>query len=112
MTSSFEEVSPTAPQELHTKICKKIAQLTKVIYALNGRVEEQDALMEEMRIQHERELKDVTSHAKQKVEKLTQHVKFVREKEQEVRLDLELGHGDMPFFVTLSVCFFGFKFEI
>ena len=84
MTSSFEEAAVVAPHELHTKICKKIAQLTKVIYALNSRVEEQDALMEEMRAQHETEVQGVTSRCKQKMEKLNQHVKFVREKEGEV----------------------------
>merc|ERR1712013_747199 len=37
-----------------------------------------------MRAQHETEVQGVTSRCKQKIEKLNQHVKFVREKEGEV----------------------------
>ncbi|XP_037386445.1 protein FAM184B [Talpa occidentalis] len=42
--------------EMHVKMCKKIAQLTKVIYALNTRQDEAEASMEALREAHQEEL--------------------------------------------------------
>ncbi|XP_061047243.1 protein FAM184B [Eubalaena glacialis] len=42
--------------EMHVKMCKKIAQLTKVIYALNTRQDEAEAGMEALREAHQEEL--------------------------------------------------------
>ncbi|KAM5272339.1 protein FAM184B [Ctenodactylus gundi] len=42
--------------EMHVKMCKKIAQLTKVIYALNTRQDEAEASMEALREAHREEL--------------------------------------------------------
>ncbi|KAM5341121.1 protein FAM184B isoform 2-T3 [Glossophaga mutica] len=42
--------------EMHVKMCKKIAQLTKVIYSLNTRQDEAEASMEALREAHQEEL--------------------------------------------------------
>ncbi|XP_007101939.2 protein FAM184B [Physeter macrocephalus] len=43
--------------EMHVKMCKKIAQLTKVIYSLNTRQDEAEAGMEALREAHQEELR-------------------------------------------------------
>ncbi|XP_060004437.1 protein FAM184B [Lagenorhynchus albirostris] len=43
--------------EMHVKMCKKIAQLTKVIYTLNTRQDEAEAGMEALREVHQEELR-------------------------------------------------------
>ncbi|XP_030720147.1 protein FAM184B [Globicephala melas] len=43
--------------EMHVKMCKKIAQLTKVIYTLNTRQDEAEAGMEALREAHQEELR-------------------------------------------------------
>ncbi|XP_059959831.1 protein FAM184B [Mesoplodon densirostris] len=43
--------------EMHVKMCKKIAQLTKVIYTLNTRQEEAEAGVEALRQAHQEELR-------------------------------------------------------
>ncbi|XP_059530818.1 protein FAM184B [Myotis daubentonii] len=49
--------------ELHVKMCKKIAQLTKVIYALNTRQDEAEAGLEALREAHEAELRQAVADA-------------------------------------------------
>ncbi|XP_008684031.2 protein FAM184B [Ursus maritimus] len=50
--------------EMHVKMCKKIAQLTKVIYALNTRQDEAEASMEALREAHQEELQNAVAEAK------------------------------------------------
>ncbi|XP_039074651.1 protein FAM184B [Hyaena hyaena] len=50
--------------EMHVKMCKKIAQLTKVIYALNTRQDEAEASLEALREAHEEELQNAVAEAK------------------------------------------------
>ncbi|XP_012493909.1 PREDICTED: protein FAM184B [Propithecus coquereli] len=47
--------------EMHVKMCKKIAQLTKVIYALNTRQDEAEASMEALRDAHQAELQNAVA---------------------------------------------------
>ncbi|XP_005207877.1 protein FAM184B isoform X2 [Bos taurus] len=47
--------------EMHMKMCKKIAQLTKVIYALNTRQDETEAGMEALREAHQEELQQAVA---------------------------------------------------
>uniref|UniRef100_A0A8C3YSX8 Family with sequence similarity 184 member B n=1 Tax=Catagonus wagneri TaxID=51154 RepID=A0A8C3YSX8_9CETA len=47
--------------EMHVKMCKKIAQLTKVIYALNTRQDEAEASMEALREAHQEELRSAVA---------------------------------------------------
>ncbi|XP_012579489.1 PREDICTED: protein FAM184B [Condylura cristata] len=49
--------------EMHVKMCKKIAQLTKVIYALNTRQDEAEASMEALREAHQEELQNAVAEA-------------------------------------------------
>ncbi|XP_006872556.1 PREDICTED: protein FAM184B [Chrysochloris asiatica] len=50
--------------EIHVKMCKKIAQLTKVIYALNTRQDEAEASMEALREAHQEELQKVVAETR------------------------------------------------
>ncbi|KAM6220861.1 protein FAM184B [Rhynchocyon petersi] len=50
--------------EIHVKMCKKIAQLTKVIYALNTRQDEAEASMEALREAHQEELQNAVAETK------------------------------------------------
>ncbi|XP_066240789.1 protein FAM184B [Saccopteryx leptura] len=50
--------------EMHVKMCKKIAQLTKVIYALNTRQDEAEASMEALREAHQEELQTAVAETK------------------------------------------------
>ncbi|XP_036083440.1 protein FAM184B isoform X3 [Rousettus aegyptiacus] len=61
--------------EMHVKMCKKIAQLTKVIYALNTRQDEAEASMEALREAHQEALQTAVA-------------------ETEARLLQEQGHTD------------------
>lgn len=54
-------------QELFTKMSKKIAQLTKVIFTLNTRVEDQDALIQAMKEFHEESMQKIMMDAKEKI---------------------------------------------
>ncbi|XP_072476443.1 protein FAM184B isoform X2 [Notamacropus eugenii] len=60
---SREEYTP----EIHVKMCKKIAQLTKVIYALNTRNDEYEASVEALREAHQDELQSVVANTKAKI---------------------------------------------
>uniref|UniRef100_A0A671DTW4 Family with sequence similarity 184 member B n=1 Tax=Rhinolophus ferrumequinum TaxID=59479 RepID=A0A671DTW4_RHIFE len=53
--------------EMHVKMCKKIAQLTKVIYALNTRQDEAEASMEALREAHQEELQSAVAETKAKL---------------------------------------------
>ncbi|XP_043428821.1 protein FAM184B [Prionailurus bengalensis] len=61
--------------EMHVKMCKKIAQLTKVIYALNTRQDEAEASVEALREAHREELQKAVA-------------------ETEARLLQEQGHAE------------------
>ncbi|XP_036901263.1 protein FAM184B [Sturnira hondurensis] len=50
--------------EMHVKMCKKIAQLTKVIYSLNTRQDETEASMEALREAHQEELWNAVAETK------------------------------------------------
>lgn len=50
--------------EMHVKMCKKIAQLTKVIYALNTRQDEVEASTESLREAHQEELQDTAAETR------------------------------------------------
>ncbi|XP_070971697.1 protein FAM184B isoform X3 [Oncorhynchus clarkii lewisi] len=47
--------------QMHGKMCKKIAQLTKVIYSLNTKNEEQEAALQAISHAHQEELRRVTT---------------------------------------------------
>nr|XP_021141790.1 protein FAM184B isoform X1 [Columba livia] len=62
-SSSAEECN----QEMHMKMCKKIAQLTKVIYALNIKNDEHEAVMQALREAHEEEIQHILAETRETI---------------------------------------------
>ncbi|RUS81522.1 hypothetical protein EGW08_010692 [Elysia chlorotica] len=54
-------------QDMHLKMSKKIAQLTKVIYALNTKNDENEAIVQKLQEEHEEELQKVLAETQQKL---------------------------------------------
>ncbi|XP_078068850.1 protein FAM184A isoform X3 [Mustelus asterias] len=54
-------------QELHLKMSKKIAQLTKVIYALNTKNDEHEAAIQALKEAHEEEIQQIFDETKEKI---------------------------------------------
>ncbi|XP_052773969.1 protein FAM184A-like [Mya arenaria] len=57
-------------QDMHLKMSKKIAQLTKVIYALNTKNDEHEAVVQQIKDQHEEDIQKVLKETKEKVQML------------------------------------------
>ncbi|XP_033872821.3 protein FAM184A-like isoform X2 [Acipenser ruthenus] len=53
--------------DLHLKISKKIAQLTKVIYALNTKNDEHEAAIQTLKEAHEEEVQQILSETREKI---------------------------------------------
>ncbi|XP_075355939.1 protein FAM184B [Mycteria americana] len=62
-SSSAEECN----QEMHVKMCKKIAQLTKVIYALNTKNDEREASIQALREAHEEEIQHILAETRETI---------------------------------------------
>ncbi|KAM6362670.1 protein FAM184B isoform 2-T2 [Alca torda] len=62
-SSSAEECN----QEMHMKMCKKIAQLTKVIYALNTKNDEREASIHALREAHEEEIQRILAETRETI---------------------------------------------
>ncbi|XP_072913489.1 protein FAM184A isoform X3 [Hemitrygon akajei] len=58
---------PEYTQELHIKMSKKIAQLTKVIYALNTKNDEHEAAIQALKEAHEEEVQQIFDETKEKI---------------------------------------------
>ncbi|XP_033992157.1 LOW QUALITY PROTEIN: protein FAM184A-like [Trematomus bernacchii] len=54
-------------QDLHLKMSKKIAQLTKVIYALNTKNDEHEAAISTLKEAHEEEVQQILSETREKI---------------------------------------------
>ncbi|XP_026522044.1 protein FAM184A [Notechis scutatus] len=54
-------------QDLHLKMSKKIAQLTKVIYALNTKNDEHEAAMQALKDAHEEEIQQILAETREKI---------------------------------------------
>uniref|UniRef100_A0A7M4EA11 Family with sequence similarity 184 member B n=1 Tax=Crocodylus porosus TaxID=8502 RepID=A0A7M4EA11_CROPO len=54
-------------REMHTKMCKKIAQLTKVIYALNTKNDEHEDSIQALKEAHEEEIKHIHAETKETI---------------------------------------------
>ncbi|XP_062889885.1 protein FAM184A isoform X2 [Mobula hypostoma] len=59
--------APEYTQELHIKMSKKIAQLTKVIYALNTKNDEHEAAIQALKEAHEEEIQQIFDETKEKI---------------------------------------------
>ncbi|XP_063192202.1 protein FAM184B isoform X3 [Chroicocephalus ridibundus] len=62
-SSSAEECN----QEMHMKMCKKIAQLTKVIYALNTKNDEHEASIQALREAHDEEIQCILAETRETI---------------------------------------------
>ena len=65
------------PPELQTKLLKKIAQLTKVIYTLHTKGEDQDQIAEALRIKYQEDLTKSSQEYEARVDQF--HSKYLRE---------------------------------
>ncbi|XP_027498541.1 protein FAM184B isoform X4 [Corapipo altera] len=54
-------------RDMHMKMCKKIAQLTKVIYALNTKNDEHEANIEALREAHEEEIQHILAETRETI---------------------------------------------
>ncbi|XP_071599978.1 protein FAM184B [Heliangelus exortis] len=54
-------------QEMQMKMCKKIAQLTKVIYALNTKNDEHEASIQALREAHEEEIQNILAETRETI---------------------------------------------
>ncbi|KAI6654852.1 hypothetical protein LOD99_2731 [Oopsacas minuta] len=68
------------PPDLQTKLLKKIAQLTKVIYTLHTKSEDQDQITDALRIKYEEDLTKSSQEYEIRVEQF--HTKYLREIEK------------------------------
>ncbi|XP_054028089.1 protein FAM184B [Dryobates pubescens] len=71
--------------EMHVKMCKKIAQLTKVIYALNTKNDEQEASMKALREAHEEEIQHILAETRETI----LQCKSKAEEEQQLRKHIQ-----------------------
>uniref|UniRef100_A0A8C3DXA1 Family with sequence similarity 184 member B n=1 Tax=Corvus moneduloides TaxID=1196302 RepID=A0A8C3DXA1_CORMO len=62
-SSSAEECN----REMHLKMCKKIAQLTKVIYALNTKNDEHEDSIQALRDAHEEEIQNILAETRETI---------------------------------------------
>ncbi|XP_049516898.1 protein FAM184A-like [Dermacentor silvarum] len=99
--------------ELFTKMAEKIAQLTKVVYTLNIRAEDQEALMLAMKELHEEDVKRVTRDANEKMAHCQSQVSrqvallegaLVRERQERCRLEGELHRQLVPAGHLVTLC--------
>lgn len=54
--------------DIHTKMCKKIAQLTKVIYNLNSRAEEHQDMIDSLKKEHEKNINTIMKESQNKIQ--------------------------------------------
>lgn len=78
--SATSEVTP----DLHLKMSKKIAQLTKVIYALNTKNDEHEAMVDALQKGHDDEMQHLIAETKKKVESFKARLGIVSEQQQKI----------------------------
>lgn len=81
-TNSSAEVN----SDLHLKMSKKIAQLTKVIYALNTKNDEHEASLEGLKIVHEEEMQQLIEETKEKINYFKSRLGDLGEQKRKVHL--------------------------
>lgn len=69
--------------DLHVKVCKKVAQLTKVIYALNTKSDEQDAIINNLKENYEKDVEKIMYESKNKILQFKDQCQKFVEKEKE-----------------------------
>ncbi|KAM3938153.1 protein FAM184B isoform 5-T5 [Leptodactylus fuscus] len=71
--------------ELHVKMCKKIAQLTKVIYSLNLKIDEYEVNIHSLKEAHQNEIDLISNETKEKV----LQYKNMLEEEKNLKLQIQ-----------------------
>ncbi|XP_071019018.1 protein FAM184A-like isoform X1 [Oncorhynchus clarkii lewisi] len=66
-SGSSSTITMEYTQDLHLKMSKKIAQLTKVIYALNTKNDEHEAAIQTLKEAHEEEVQQILSETREKI---------------------------------------------
>ena len=79
-STSSADVTP----DLHLKMSKKIAQLTKVIYALNTKNDEHENVLENMKVAHEEEMQKLIAETKEKMNYFKTRLGAVSEQKQKI----------------------------
>lgn len=69
--------------DLHVKVCKKVAQLTKVIYALNTKSDEQDVIVNNLKENYEKDVEKIMYESKNKILQFKDQCQKFVEKEKE-----------------------------
>ena len=69
--------------DLHVKVCKKVAQLTKVIYALNTKSDEQDTIINSLKENYEKDIEKIMFESKNKILQFKDQCQKFVEKEKE-----------------------------
>lgn len=72
--------------DLHLKMSKKIAQLTKVIYALNTKNDEHENVLENMKVTHEEEMQQLIAETKEKMNYFKSRISAVSEQKQKIEV--------------------------
>lgn len=70
--------------DLYLKMSKKIAQLTKVIYALNTKNDEHENVLENMKTAHEEEMQKLMAETKERVNYFKTRLNAVSEQRQKI----------------------------
>ena len=79
-SNSSADVTP----DLHLKMSKKIAQLTKVIYALNTKNDEHENVLENLKTAHEEEMQKLMAETKEKMSYFKTRLNAVSEQRQKI----------------------------
>lgn len=79
-SNSTADVTP----DLHLKMSKKIAQLTKVIYTLNTKNDEHENVLENMKTAHEEEMQKLMAETKERVNYFKTRLNAVSEQRQKI----------------------------
>ena len=70
--------------DLHLKMSKKIAQLTKVVYTLNTKNDEHDSVIEYLKEEHEQEIQQFLMQTKDRVSELQSRIEDHEERREKV----------------------------
>ena len=81
-SSTSADVTP----DLHLKMSKKIAQLTKVIYALNTKNDEHENVVENIKVAHEEEMQKLIAETKEKMNYFKTRLGAVTEQKQKIEV--------------------------
>lgn len=92
----LEKMSHAAPPQveadLHFRLCKKVAQLTKVVYTLNCRSEDNDARTEWLKMVHKEEIDRMAEECKKRMSAMATKVHQAEEEKRKTISHIEAKH--------------------